>query len=210
MPVININTSVAEPRFDYKLNQKALENFKGNAQISADSIYDLTINAMSTGHMQVKHDLKYVTQTTPDKQACVQVSQININIHIDPVIYIATELRSEACEYKEYLLHELKHVEVDKLLIEDYKAVIQRNMNFAFPAASDYSVGPVPPSLSKDARKKLYDSIGGALEATIGSMMRERAERQRAIDSAGEYMRLSFICGEGGMGVKPELRKTAP
>ena len=206
-PAFSITTSVAEPRFDYSLSQKAMENFKGNAQVSAESIYDLTVNAMSTGKITVKNNLKYVTQSTDDRQVCIQVSQVNIDSHIDPVIFIATELRDDACEYKEYLLHELKHVEEDKKLIEDYKAVIERNMAFAFPNVSDYSVGPVPASITKDARKKLEDNVEGALEATIGSMLRERTARQRAIDSTGEYMRLSLACGEGGAGVKPELRK---
>lgn len=206
-PVFNITTSVAEPRFDYKLSQKAMENFKGNAELPAGAIYDLTVNAMSTGRIQIKNSLKYITQTMSDKQVCIQVSQANIDIHIDPVIYIATELRNDACEYKEYLLHELKHVEEDKRLIDDYKAIIERNMAFAFPNVADYGVGPVPASLSKDARKKLEENVIGTLDATIGSMLRERVARQRAIDSTGEYMRLSLACGQSTVGIKPELRK---
>lgn len=206
-PVINIMTSVSEPRFDYTISQKKMEKFTGNADIPSSAIYDLTVNAMSTGKMDVRNNIKYTTQAKEGRQICIQVAQIDVDIHIDPVIYIATELRDDACEYKEYLLHELKHVEEDKKLIEDYKVIIKRNMAFAFPTPRDYMVGPVPASLAKDARQKLEENIEGALEATIASMIRERVPRQRAIDSAGEYLRLAVACGEGGAGVKPELRK---
>lgn len=206
-PAILITSSESAPHFEYHLTQAQLENFKGNADIPQEAIYDVTVNAMSTGKMRVTHDVKFVTQTNPDKQVCLQASQIKVHIHIDPVIYIAKELHSAACEYKEYLLHEMKHVEVDRKLVEDYKAVITRNMAFAFPNVTDYSVGPVPVSLTKDARQVLNDNIAGALQATIDSMMRERGDRQRAIDSTGEYQRLSAACPQNGPGVKPELRK---
>lgn len=206
-PVINISSSESEPRFEYNLTQKQLEKYAGNASVPIVAIYDLTVNAMSMGKMRVTHNVKFVTQPTTDQQACVRVSQVDVHIHVDPVIYIAKELHGEACEYKEYLLHEMKHVEEDRRLIEDYKAVIIRNMAFAFPTVADYAVGPVPPSILKEARLKLSENVSGALQATIDSMLRERQDRQRAIDSTGEYMRLSLACGEGGTGVKPELRK---
>ena len=206
-PEINITASESEPRFDYWLTQSQLEKFRGNAEVPASAIYDLTVNAMSVGKLQVTHDVKFTTQTMPDKQMCIQVAQVDIHIHLDPAIYIAKELRSEACEYKEYLLHEMKHVEEDRRIIGDYKAIITRNMNFAFPAIADYSVGPVPASIKKDAQEKLSGNITGTLQATVDSMMRERQERQRAIDNTGEYMRLARACTEGGPGVKPSLRK---
>ncbi len=205
-PIINITASESEPRFDYSLSQEQLGKMQGNNGVSQENVYDLTVNAMSVGTMKIVHNLKFITQAMPDKQVCVHVSQVNVNIHVDPVIYIASELRSAACEYKEYLIHEMKHVEADRALIEDYKMVIVRNMDFALPEAADYGVGPMPPSLTKDARQSLSDNVGGVLQATVDSMMRERQTRQRDIDSTGEYIRLSRACPGDGPGVKAELR----
>lgn len=205
-PLINIAASESEPRFDYSISQEQLGKMQGNNGISQHSVYDLTVNAMSVGTMKIVHNLKFITQTMPDKQVCVHVSQVNVNIHVDPVIYIASELRSAACEYKEYLIHEMKHVEADRTLIEDYKAVIVRNMDFALPETADYGAGPLPPSLTKDARQSLSENIGGVLQATVDSMLRERQVRQRAIDNADEYIRLSRACPGDGPGVRAELR----
>lgn len=205
-PVINIVASESEPRFDYSLSQEQLGKMQGNNGVSQDSVYDLTVNAMSVGTMKVVHNLKFITQTMPDKQVCVHVSQVNVNIHVDPVIYIASELRGAACEYKEYLIHEMKHVEADRALVEDYKAVIVRNMDFAFPETADYDAGPLPPSLTKDARQSLSENVAGVLQATVDSMLRERQARQREIDNTDEYIRLSRVCPEDGPGVKAELR----
>lgn len=206
LPAIAVTTSESEPRFAYNLSQAQLKKFRGNADIPASAIYDLTVNAMSTGKMRVTPSLKFVASETKGKQSCVQVSEIKVHIHIDPVIYIAKELRNKACEYKEYLVHELKHVEEDRRLINDYKTIIDRNMAFAFPAVKDYSAGPLPPSLIKEAQQSLDENVTGALQATVNSMLRERRDRQRAIDSTGEYRRLTLAC-TGGSWVKPKTVK---
>ena len=198
-PAINITVSETEPRFDYKLTQTQLAKFKGNADIPASAIYDLNVNAMSVGKLHVTHDIKFIKQVMQNKQACVQAGQIDIHIHLDPAIYIANELQSASCAHKEYLLHEMKHVEEDRRMILDYKAIILRNMEFAFPDAVDYSIGPVSAKSTKAAEEKLSAHIKGALQATIDSMMRERGDRQRGIDNTGEYQRLARACKPNGL-----------
>ncbi len=205
-PAINIKVTDSQPRFDYSMTQKKMADYAASAHLPAADIYDLTVNAMSTGSMRIDRSVKFKGQKLPDKQVCVQVSEVNVHIHVDPVIYIARELHDEGCEFKEYYLHEMKHVEEDRKLVEDYKMIIQRNMNFAFPDSADYNIGPVPAAQTEPSAKSLTENVEGVLNATFDSMMRERQGRQRAIDSTGEYLRLSRVCGEGGAGVKPALR----
>lgn len=193
-PQIVFSKSSGEPRFDFSLKQSQLENFSGNADIPLASVYDLTINAMHTGKMVMKHNIGFVVDKADDGQACVRIVSVDVAFHVDPVIYMAQELRTEACEYKEYLLHEMKHIEEDLRLMEDYGVLIRRNIDFALSGASDFSIGPLPPSLVKDAKEELSYNIAGVLKATFDSMMRERPFRQREIDSTGEYMRLTLAC----------------
>ncbi|HEY0900688.1 MAG TPA: hypothetical protein VGD95_01065 [Micavibrio sp.] len=206
MPVIEVNATDSEPRFDYSMTQQEMAAFAQSAQVPAADIYDLTVNALSTGNMRIEKVIKFKGQKLPADQVCVQVSKILINIHIEPVIHIASELHDQGCEFKEYFLHEMKHVEEDRRLIAEYTNIIQRNMLFAFPLAADYNIGPVPAGKTEETRLALQDSVNGAVEATIGSMMRARKERQQAIDNTGEFIRLARVCGVGGVGVKPELR----
>lgn len=194
VPQIEIVVSESEPRFDYKFTSEQLARFPGNANILALAVYDITVNALSTGRMKTRHNLSFQRTVLTDKQVCVQVNRVDIEIHIEPVIYMARELRTEACEYKSYLEHEMKHVAEDRRLVNDYKDVIRRNVGFAFPQPSDFSVGPVPASLRKDAEEELSYNITGVLRATIDSMLRERTFRQREIDSVGEYTSLTLAC----------------
>ncbi len=199
-PIINIIASESEPSFDYNLSQEQLGRTRTNNSASLAAVYDTTVNAMSVGKMDIKHSVSYTTQATIDKQVCLRVAQVDLHIHISPVIFIASELQGAPCEYKEYLLHEMKHVEADRKLVEDYKAIIVRNMDFAFPETKDYSTGPLPPSLTKDAQQVMTEGVIGVLQASIDSMLRERQERQRAIDNNDEYLRLSRACLESGLG----------
>lgn len=201
VPQIEIAVSEAEPRFDYKFTRAELARFPGNANVPALAVYDITVNALSTGRMNIKHNLSYQRTVLPDKQVCVQVSRLDIGIHIEPVIYMAKELRTEACEYKSYLEHEMKHVAVDRQLVDDYKDVIRRNIGFSFPQAGDFVVGPVPASLRKEAEEELSYNITGVLRATIDSLLRERSFRQREIDSVGEYASLTLACAVKGKDV---------
>lgn len=207
-PIINVKITDAQPRFDYSMTQKKMAEYATNASLPAADIYDLTVNAMSTGSMRIDRQVKFRGQRLGDNQVCVQVSEVNVHIHVDPVIYIAKELHDEGCEFKEYYLHEMKHVEEDRKLVEDYKAIIDRNMAFAFPESADYKIGPVPAAQVDQSAQSLRENVEGVLTATFDSMMRERRERQRAIDNTGEYLRLAHVCGENGAGVKPELRTT--
>lgn len=206
-PSINIEITDSQPRFDYSMTQRKMAEYAASAQLPAADVYDLTVNAMSTGSMRIDQQVKLTGRKLADQQVCVYVSEVALHIHIDPVIYIARELHDEGCEFKEYYLHEMKHVEEDRQLLEDYKTIISRNMAFAFPDPADYKIGPVPAVMADHYIQSLRENIEGALSATFDSMMRERRERQRALDSAGEYLRLARVCGEGGAGVKPELRR---
>ena len=205
-PAIDVKITDAQPRFDYSMTQKKMAEYATSAKLPAADVYDLTVNAMSTGSMRIDRQVKFKGEKLADKQVCVRVSEVSVHIHVDPVIYIAKELHDEGCEFKEYYLHEMKHVEEDRKLVEDYKAIIDRNMKFAFPEFSDYMIGPVPAAQAEQSAQALRENVEGVLTATFDSMMRERGERQRAIDSTGEYLRLARVCGEGGVGVKPELR----
>ncbi len=205
-PAINVKITDTQPRFDYSMTQKKMAEYAASAHLPAADVYDLTVNAMSTGSMRIDRQVKFKGQKLEDNQACISVSEVTVHIHVDPVIYIAKELHDEGCEFKEYYLHEMKHVEEDRALVEDYKAIIDRNMKFAFPEFSDYVIGPVPAAQADQSAQSLRENVEGVLNATFDSMMRERGERQRAIDSTGEYMRLARVCGEGGAGVRPELR----
>lgn len=206
-PEIVISATSSDPQFNFKMKRDELQKFRGNADIPPAAIYHITIHAMSTGHMQMMTKPTFVTKDVGKNDVCIFPQRVDVRIHINPVIYMAKELRNDACEYKEYMLHEMQHVEEDKKLVEDYKQIILRNMDFAFPEASDYTVGPVPRSLLKEAQAELSANIQGAMESTFESMMRERDERQRAIDSTGEYMRLSVACGNQAQ-ADPSANKT--
>lgn len=194
-PEIVITATSAEPRFNFKMKRADLQKFQGNADIPPSAIFHVTIHAMSTGRMQMMTKPVFATRDVGKNDICLYPQKVEVRIHTDPVIYMARELRNDACEYKEYMLHEMQHVEEDRKLVEDYKEIIVRNMDFAFPDAADYVVGPVPRSLLKEAQAELSVNIQGAMQSTFESMMRERDERQRTIDSTGEYMRLSVVCG---------------
>ncbi|QQG35995.1 MAG: hypothetical protein HYS17_10915 [Micavibrio aeruginosavorus] len=193
-PAIEIVVSEDEPRFDYKFSREELGRFPGNNGIPMLAIYDITVNALSAGRMRVRHSLSFRRTMSPDKQVCVYISGIEVAIHIEPVIYMAKELKTLPCEYKQYLEHEMKHIEADRRLVEDYRDIIRRNAGFAFPQPADFAVGPVPASLRKEAEEELTYNVTGVLRSTIDSMMRERSFRQREIDSVGEYNSLTLAC----------------
>lgn len=203
-PEIKIDLSESEPRFDYTLSREDLKRFPGNNSVPMLAVYDITVNALSTGRMKIRHGLSFRRSALSDKQVCVYVSGVNVSIHTEPVIYMAKELRTAPCEYKEYLEHELKHVDVDRKLLADYSDVIRRNIDFAFPQPDDFVVGPVPSSLRKDAEEELTYNVTGVLLTTIDSMLRERGFRQREIDSVSEYGQLGLSCGlEAGTAPPP-------
>ena len=105
-------------------------------------------------------------------------------------LYVARELPRESCIHGEVLKHEMKHIAVDEALLKEFIPHIQRRLD-----AVVERIGAVRRRTQKQAMAAIRQPIDAALKQAMQDFTRERDRRQKQVDSAEEYTRVSRSCG---------------
>ena len=122
---INISSSSDSIQYEYRLSQRQL----GNKNIDTVSPYGhqaaTVVGGLMSGEIEVSSqiELSWITHREL-QQNCFWYNNIDIQIKIDPKIYIAREHKKGTCEHNAVHNHELKHVNVDRRLVSKYQNII--------------------------------------------------------------------------------------
>lgn len=130
------------------------------------------------------------------KQGCVRYKSVEIDLHLRPRIYVAKEYDSGTCR-QAVLAHELKHVGVDRAVMNKYGAMMA-------PAVQDVinrtgALGPFDVKDMTAVKGQAAGYITAVTDRLEKTMERELDERQRAVDTPEEYAYVGGFCHEGGV-----------
>ena len=128
-----------------------------------------------------------------NRGVCIWYESIDLTIEIDPSIVIAEEVAQNKCEYRAIKQHELKHVMVDRKIVNKYaKSMGQKVFNGL--QSRGFMVGPVRPEEAQTVANRMQSTVAQLLELETKKLEIERAEAQQAVDSLEEYHRVSDLC----------------
>jgi hypothetical protein len=191
-PVININPVTAPIQYDRSQTSAQLSAM----QSGTISPYGLDVDQATGGLRQdqpmMKYEIKYHILSDPNSGTfCMSYGQIDVDIRLQPKIYIAKEYDSGQCG-KEVIEHEKKHVRVDRHVINKYA----RAMGIAVQKAVNSAgvVGPFPNSQVQSIRADMQSHIDSALNSIKLLMINEMNQYQQQVDSLEEYERVSKFC----------------
>jgi hypothetical protein len=148
-----------------------------------------------TGNLTAVHK-SHMRQTTDPQtgRTCIGLDKIEVTMTITPHIYMASEFRKQECQYAAFFTHEMKHVETDKILMLEYKPRMKDALMLALALPGDIMIGPVSAPDIEAAKTTLRARVQGAMDGIYTLMMQERMNRQKKIDTWGEYAGLSNAC----------------
>ena len=138
----------------------------------------------------VKLDYKYVYQ---NQAVCIWYEKVELKIEIEPEIVIAKEVASDRCEYSAVKEHELKHVMVDRKIVNKYAKTMGKKVYEGLKSRG-FVVGPIRPEAAEAVAKRMQETVGQLVELEYQKMSIERQERQQAVDSLEEYERVNSLC----------------
>ena len=195
-PEIAVTTEITPPKFDFSMDRAGLRKRFGEIHLPDPRFYhiDLDRDALMGGRIAATHRVHYVTEKMKGGRACSSFDRVEVRLSATPVIYMAREYKKDACEFKELLVHELKHVEADRAVLSLYEGKMRDALRFTFSGQADFSIGPVPAGKLDEAQDALKAGIEGAVKAMFDNLMRDRMDMQRQIDNIGEYRHLSKAC----------------
>lgn len=193
-PVYNLRAEISEPRLDFSMGREALNEKFFDIPLPDPHIYHRELGAVMTARMRLDYDLNMQETTLEDGQLCIAFQTLDITLSADPVIYLSSEFQKETCNFKFFLEHELKHVEIDRAVIAEYTPRVLEILDLAFAEDNDWKIGPLPPSIGDEAKDSLRAHVEGALNVAFTHLMTARMERQQALDSVEEYLDLARAC----------------
>lgn len=160
------------------------------------------VQGFSSGGIDLRHSVKLGYAPVMNNQgACIWYESIDITLSISPHITIASELLSNQCRFDAVKEHELKHVNVDRIVVNNAAQSIGKNVHNALKSRG-FIVGPVAFESAQDIADRMQHTVGQIMEFELKKLEVERAEKQQAVDSLEEYQRVSSLCTDSSSAIR--------
>lgn len=191
---ININPDTSKVAYDYTRNLKNIQKTK------TDTVdpYGIHSNSITQGFMegqismQRQVDLDYYVVGNKD-YVCIWYKTIDVNVHIDPKIVIAKEIKRDKCMHKAVLEHETKHVHVDRDVVNEAAHDIAKSI-YGDLTETGFILGPVPAKKAQIYAEAMVKRVMDVTQDAYDRMIQDRTTRQAGIDTLEEYQRVSAEC----------------
>lgn len=150
-------------------------------------------NAYMKGSVGLKSQVQLDYKPYGADGLCIWYDTVKIEIFIDPTIVIGSEVAADKCMYNAVLNHEMKHVRVDREIVNKYAKSIGAKI-FDGLKQRGFLVGPVKGEHGQEIADRMKSTVSQLIELEQRKMEIERAERQQAVDSLDEYERVNSEC----------------
>ncbi|MCB9996591.1 MAG: hypothetical protein H6869_09165 [Rhodospirillales bacterium] len=193
-PAISVVPTTAPVAYEFNLTSEELGRFKSNTVNPYDPGTDTATGGLRHDRPAIKTRVQWGIQQDPARQtACLWYDKIEVTIELSPKIYIASERTKDSVCRDAIIDHELKHVDVDRDVINKYAMDIGLAVKDAVDGAG--AMGPYNYHQLDTVKKQLVGHITAAVESKKLLLHQEMARRQAGVDSLEEYERVSKICG---------------
>lgn len=193
---INVTPKTLDVRYDYS------ESLSQIQKVKSDTIDPHGFGGISITQGFMRGVIKMVPKihmSYKSSQAqgigCVWYDKIDVVIEIDPTIVIANEVYQDRCMHKAVREHELKHVKVDRQIVNKYAKIIGKKLYQELNNRGFIS-GIIPLSSMHNVKQRMQDTVYQVVKHEYRKMELERIDLQRAVDSKEEYERVSAKCPE--------------
>lgn len=190
---IQVKTSTDEILWDYSKSEKDLNKFKIDTVNPYGKNVITDVGGLMQGGIMMQEQMRFSTLTSSRvQQICYWYDEIVVTLHIKPTIFIAREFPRGSCKHNAIREHELKHVEVDREIVNKYAGLLGKSVQEIANRKTIY--GPYHVAQSKEVEAFLKGQLTAALKRYSSEMDDERKERQQQIDSLAEYERVNKMC----------------
>ena len=191
---INIVPKTAEVKYDYSQSLKQIQQYTTDT-VDPYGFHGQTITqGFMKGQIELRHKIRFgQVKNARFGLACIWYNDITVEITIDPTIVIARELYQDRCMRNAILGHELKHVRVDREIVNKYAKSMGQKLLSALKSRG-FDAGPFEISRINEVSRKMQTVVKQILELEYKKMGIERQERQRAVDSLEEYNSVDDKC----------------
>ena len=191
-PSVVVNPITAPIQYEFNLGSEELDKIKSNTVSPYAPGTDTTTKGLRHDKPEFQYSVSiYRAEDHQRQTACFWYDKVEVTIKLSPKIYVAKEQSDKRCR-DEILKHELKHVEVDRRVINNYA----RNIGIAIQNSVN-EIGVIGP-YNLHEKDKVNESLKAHIKSAIESqellLYRDMRNEQSQVDSLEEYERVSAIC----------------
>ncbi|MGN7437862.1 MAG: hypothetical protein ACTHOO_04385 [Alcanivorax sp.] len=180
-----ISYEVEDTEYIITKNVRGLTAMHG--QFGASNVLGLAggeVGARLVAEFELKHE-------RGDKY-CLYVDKVDTVFFAQPKVYIANNFKKDTCEYSQVLKHEEKHVDTLIKAHREYMSKFRSHMRWS---VRDLPVlEPMTLDEAHEKRAFFINIISGHITSFIQKINEDVAQRQKKVDSKGEYERVLNNC----------------
>ncbi len=192
-PKIQVKTSTDDIRWDYSKSEKELNKYKIDTINPYGKGVITDVGGLMQGGIMMQEQMRYSTLTRSSVgQVCYWYDNVVVTLHIQPTIFIAREFARGTCKHEAIREHELKHVAVDREIVNKYANLLGKAVQEIVNRKTIY--GPYKVSQAKEVETFMNQQLAVALKRYSREMDEERKQRQQLVDSLAEYERVNKMC----------------
>jgi len=193
-PRITVMPSKSRVRYDFTKSKSDLNAVDVDTVSPYGPNHKTEVSGLMSGSIQVKHEMRFMREEYASiNTGCLYIRSVEIGVHIEPIIYIASEYPKGTCMHNAVMAHERKHVREDQLIVNKYTNIIGRAMQQAVNSQGA-AFGPYDLERVPHVQNNIQNGLNGILKKYNDRMNEERRIRQQKIDSFEEYESIGKRC----------------
>lgn len=193
-PKINVVPSNSRVRYDFSKSKAQLNTVDVDTISPYGPNHNAVVSGLMSGAIQVKHQVEFMYETYEQLgQGCIYLRKVDVQVHIEPTVFIASEYPQGTCMHNAVLTHERKHVREDQLIVNKYTSMIGEAL-LSVVSSQSAGLGPYEKERMPFVQQNVQNSISKVVTKYNDLMNAERKARQQAIDSFEEYESIGKQC----------------
>lgn len=193
-PTVKVVPSKSTISYDFSVPQSGLNNKQIDTESPYGAGHETEVGGLMSGEISIESRMSFIqSQYTHVNKVCLHYDQIEVTLHIDPTIYIASEYTQGSCKHNAIMEHEKKHVKVDRIVVNRYANRIAKAITHALNKYGS-SYGPYDMANMEKAQESLQKYITGIVDKESANLSSERRRLQQSVDTKKEYERVRLQC----------------
>lgn len=193
-PKINVLPIKSRVQYDFSLTKAQLNEIDVTTVSPYGPHHKTYVSGLMSGAIGLESEIRFIQETYSQiDQGCFYLKSIDVEINIDPVIFIAKEYPQGSCMHTAVLAHERKHVMEDQLVVNRYANIIDDALAEVINTTGS-SYGPFKIAELLSAQESVQITLHDIVRSLNSQMNEERQRRQQAIDNLEEYESIGARC----------------
>ncbi len=193
-PQINVRPSQSRIKYDFTKSKAYLNTMNTDTISPYGPAHKGSVSGLMSGSIGLKSKVMFSTESYAQYgMGCLYLKGVDVEITVNPKIYVASDFPQGGCMHNAILAHEMKHVNEDQYVVNKYINEIGKSLSQRIEA-NGAVFGPIKLSDMSNRQEAIQSALHDEVRYMNEVLNAERRQRQQDIDSLEEYQSIGVKC----------------